>query len=535
MALPANTVWEVRTTGAQTNGGGFCWTPLLVTRPNIYRWTASAGGTDEYYCEAGAGGDPSLTASGSVTLDGCYNLATEGTAGSLAAGEYDWADNDSLGFTTLYVRLTNGLDPDDMIARGQPGYVAYGVGGTDYSQQAAAQLSLTDIATDATGMTLTSTVGGFTSAMKNNIIFLTEGSATEGWYRVVGVTSTNIITIDRSAGADKTGVTGNVGGAFLFGGTRDDDFMEGGVSGNIYWVRGGTYTLGEAISSSKNGDAIYGLMQFVGYKTVRGDNPLGDDRPYFDNSGNAYYMQFGNIWLVANIRTLANCVAAALYVNQYALVMNCAAKNTGSHATRGLVKALSGNAQTVFVGCTAEVTKSHSALAVPTGGKAISCYTKGVKAGGYTSYCLELSAGAIAVDCVVDGGYYGIYSDNGSATALNCTAINCQYPHCWDTNSTTPCTLINCAVSDCTTGGYYKAETAGHHVAIGNCDPNGFVYGYSATFTPVYPVALGIPNLFVDPELADPTTADVSIDNDSPVYEKGVDVGYFTPATTYEE
>jgi len=42
---------------------------------------------------------------------------TAGTAGSLAAGEWDWADNDTLGFSTVYVRLTTGAaDPD---ARGE--------------------------------------------------------------------------------------------------------------------------------------------------------------------------------------------------------------------------------------------------------------------------------------------------------------------------------------------------------------------------------------------------------------------------------
>ena len=35
-----------------------------------------------------------------------------GTAGTLASGEWDWADNDALGFTTIYVRLSDDTDPD---------------------------------------------------------------------------------------------------------------------------------------------------------------------------------------------------------------------------------------------------------------------------------------------------------------------------------------------------------------------------------------------------------------------------------------
>ena len=52
-AIPEGAVWEVRTTGAQVSGGGFCWTSLVNA---TYKWTASASGTNEYYCEIAAGG-----------------------------------------------------------------------------------------------------------------------------------------------------------------------------------------------------------------------------------------------------------------------------------------------------------------------------------------------------------------------------------------------------------------------------------------------------------------------------------------------
>jgi hypothetical protein len=37
---------------------------------------------------------------------------TEATAGSLTAGQWDWADNDTLGYSTVYVRLAGSTDPD---------------------------------------------------------------------------------------------------------------------------------------------------------------------------------------------------------------------------------------------------------------------------------------------------------------------------------------------------------------------------------------------------------------------------------------
>jgi hypothetical protein len=70
----------------------------------------SGGGTNEYYCELVAGGDPSITKPGYLWINS--SPATEGTLGSLSAGEWDYGDNDSLGYSTLYVRLSDGTDPD---------------------------------------------------------------------------------------------------------------------------------------------------------------------------------------------------------------------------------------------------------------------------------------------------------------------------------------------------------------------------------------------------------------------------------------
>lgn len=78
-----------------------------------YAWTASGSGTNEYYVRTAAGGDPSLadpTSTGGVFING--DSATNGTVGSLSAGEWDYGDNDTLGYSTVYVRLSDGTDPD---------------------------------------------------------------------------------------------------------------------------------------------------------------------------------------------------------------------------------------------------------------------------------------------------------------------------------------------------------------------------------------------------------------------------------------
>ncbi|MCD6197472.1 MAG: hypothetical protein J7K15_02725 [Deltaproteobacteria bacterium] len=64
----------------------------------------------EYYLEATAGGDPEISEPTCCTENG--SELTEGTAGTLAVGEWDWADNDSLGYNTVYIRLSDNEDPD---------------------------------------------------------------------------------------------------------------------------------------------------------------------------------------------------------------------------------------------------------------------------------------------------------------------------------------------------------------------------------------------------------------------------------------
>lgn len=81
-----------------------------------YEWTESGSGTDEWYCQlADAGGDPGLNEPYEVRETGVGTL-TPGTVGSLAAAEWDYGDNDTLGYNTIYVRLGASGDPNDAIA-----------------------------------------------------------------------------------------------------------------------------------------------------------------------------------------------------------------------------------------------------------------------------------------------------------------------------------------------------------------------------------------------------------------------------------
>ncbi len=73
-------------------------------RLNTFKWFESANGFDEWYCALLDGSDPSIVEP-SRLFEQSIRLV-EGTVGSLARGEWAFADNDSLGYNTIYTRLT---------------------------------------------------------------------------------------------------------------------------------------------------------------------------------------------------------------------------------------------------------------------------------------------------------------------------------------------------------------------------------------------------------------------------------------------
>lgn len=94
-----------------------------------YQWTLSSSGSNEYYLEAAGGGDPGLDEPAAV-----FNNDTRcdrATLGSLGSNKWNWGDNDTLGFSTIYVKNASGSDPDDL-GNGYVEYAAY-VDGSAYT------------------------------------------------------------------------------------------------------------------------------------------------------------------------------------------------------------------------------------------------------------------------------------------------------------------------------------------------------------------------------------------------------------------
>lgn len=91
---------------------------LISLRTAAFSWTVSGSGTNEYYVRTAANGNPGFVAT-PPTSNGVYiagSAATEGTLGALTAGQWGYGDNDTLGYSTVYVRLSGGGDPDAQAA-----------------------------------------------------------------------------------------------------------------------------------------------------------------------------------------------------------------------------------------------------------------------------------------------------------------------------------------------------------------------------------------------------------------------------------
>lgn len=83
-----------------------------VCGTETYLWTVSGSGTDEYYLTSVDSSNYDLSLSNPVALlEGDVSLTT-GTVGSLTTGTWDFADNDALGFNTIYVRLADSTTPN---------------------------------------------------------------------------------------------------------------------------------------------------------------------------------------------------------------------------------------------------------------------------------------------------------------------------------------------------------------------------------------------------------------------------------------
>lgn len=332
-------------------------------------------------------------------------------------------------------------------------------GGTDYSQQDAAQLSLTDLAAVTAGVVLTSATGGFTAAMVGNIIQITAGTNfTVGFYEIVGHTDTNTVDLDRDPtnGSNASAGTGAVGGALTIGADAQWEAIAAGA--DIVYIGPGTHTPTGAIDVEADG--TFGApIRVIGYNASRGDTPTGGSEPLIAAAANAF--NFDNYWRFENIR-VTSTNATGFQGDVGCVWMNCTCDNTSGVAGRAGIASRFGHTSVSNCGAS-----STNGLAFRSGGQSRfhACYAHDSVEG----FLMPAFADDHTFEqCISDTCATGFDASGGSIN-------NVEILGCTIYNSTTGITLaaaefviLNCALDTYTTGIAASAASASNLVAYCN-------------------------------------------------------------------
>lgn len=165
------------------------------------------------------------------------------------------------------------------------GFVRGGTG-TDYSLSTTPRVVIDNSAITAVVQATTTDllVVGYTVASTDidNLVQVTGGTATAGFYRIVSLPGANTWRMDRAVGAAAQTTIGNMGGCLL---TVAKAVASGAnVAGNRVYVKSGTYPVSTKISMGVTGDATNGPISVIGYNTTHTD---GGTAPLITSSTNS--------------------------------------------------------------------------------------------------------------------------------------------------------------------------------------------------------------------------------------------------------
>lgn len=120
-------------------------TATAIVDGGVYQWTESVATSGEYHLEALGGGNPNLASEPIAVLQAGTTIAA-GTVGTLA-NTWDWGDNDTLGYSTVYINLTGDVDPDTLSYSGLQASISETVATYD---QVGASAPVTETVTEVT-------------------------------------------------------------------------------------------------------------------------------------------------------------------------------------------------------------------------------------------------------------------------------------------------------------------------------------------------------------------------------------------------
>ena len=326
------------------------------------------------------------------------------------------------------------------------GFVSGG-SGTDRSQQAAAHATLTTASTVHTTTTqINVAVGDYTvtSLDVDNILQITGGTATAGFYRITAAdVPNNRWTVDRSAGTAGQTVAGAMGGALASPGKA----MGAKVASNTIWwkLSASTYDITTTTANVSGGrvDANAANLRVEGYETTRGD--LSTNRPTLKATVNTMTMftessgagVFGNFILNTGSATAITPITtgAATTTHRVKAIngkttasFNC---SSGSFlllcgATGGTVPGFRMNGATL-AGCVATGMSTFGFESASSVNTCVGCIADEITAGnpGFTN--TGATARLWAINCTSYGhaGGGGSHGFSNAVTAYSMSQVNC--------------------------------------------------------------------------------------------------------------
>jgi hypothetical protein len=375
-----------------------------------------------------------------------------------------------------------------------------GASGTDYSQQDAAQYALTDVTTAAADAICLHASAA--ADMVGNLCYIVSGTNfIVGWYEIisvsVGVSFTLNVACTTAAGA--AGVI-NIGGAFLIGGTRDDEFTESLVPGNTVHVKTGTYTLGEALSQQIDGTAS-NLIKWIGYTAARNDACVGTNRPLIVAGANT--CGFGGYSDVKNFRFTSEH-AGGVYAGAYSFCTNCKSQNTSITAGR---HAFNGNSS-IYVSCEG-ISNNGIAFYLQAADHVLNCYAHD-SVTGIEALSHQTTVFGSIIDTCTTGIQYYVAISKYRQTVIDCTIYNCGTGISGGANYWG--LFLNNIITACTIGASWTAITPNNYWDY-NCWNN---------TTDVSNVTKGPHDITADPLLNAPATADFTLAAGSPCFDAGI-------------
>jgi len=351
-----------------------------------------------------------------------------------------------------------------------------GASGTDYSQQASAQKSSTDLAVHSSTNTMVKpNAAGVSANDVGNVVQITAGTGwTAGFYEIVSQDGT-WWTLDRSPSA-----AGNANLAtYAMGGCLLSPGKIGGIvlTGHIVYLAYGSYTISSATYNVAAGcvQTTAGRAIFVGYDSTRTVYNTDSNRPTFTmgvgvTSTSAFhgynYSHFRNIIVDCASRTSSNGFQGG------ALFTRCKVINTAN----------AGFYTGTAYGC--EVTSSGGAGAFYNNW-CYRCSAHGNSCHSYeSSYSYECVAygntnigfyEGIAINCVAYGNtganVHGFVRQNYDGYWINCISVGNggygfqnQYTNHWAGM------MVNCFTYNNTSGGIYQSAWEAGNVT-GSADP----------------------------------------------------------------